>query len=221
MAPSLSSCLSLVVISILLLFIFRNVFVALYPLVHLQSNPLLLFVILFYLIEHQTNPPPPHPTLLTSIMCLRLLQGCYDFLSSLHLSPSLLLGLFLCLCGWTKVYTHVSEKVSLHTHFEIAVKFVFACLFVEDDQTTMKLVRCCFASSLSTILLIVVNVVNVFFMCLSCFSFLLLSLICSATSLSIAFHCIMFKFFFEVTPCQGYLIWFNVIPTNHCRLFPF
>jgi hypothetical protein len=58
-------------------------------------------------------------------------------------------------------------------------------------------------------------------MCLSCFSFLLLFLICSATSLSIAFHCIMFKFFFEVTPCQGYLIWFNVIPTNHCRLFPF
>ncbi len=126
LVPSLFSCLSLVVILTILLFILRNVFVALDPLVHLQSNPLLLFVILFYLIEHQSNP---HLTLLTLVMRLRLLQGCCIFLSSLHLSPSLLLGLFLCLCCWTKVYTHVSEKVNLHIHFQIVVRFVFAFLF--------------------------------------------------------------------------------------------
>ncbi len=154
-------------------------------------------------------------------MCLKLLQGCYDFPSSLHSSRSLLLGLFLCLCCWTKVHTHVFEKVSLDTHFEIVVNFVLAFLFVEDDQTTMKFAHCCFASSFSTILLIAINVVSVFSTCLSCLSFLLLSLICFATSLSIAFHCIMFKYFSEITPCQGYLIWFNVIPTNHCCLFPF
>jgi hypothetical protein len=54
-SPSFSSCLSSLVIFTLFLFILRNVVLS-NLFIHFQSNPLLFFVILFYLIEHQTNP---------------------------------------------------------------------------------------------------------------------------------------------------------------------
>ncbi len=70
------------------------------------------------------------PTLLTSIMCLKLLQGCCNFLSGLHSSLGSLLGLFLYRCCWTKVHTPIFRRVSLYTHLEIAVKsisYLFNC----------------------------------------------------------------------------------------------
>jgi len=70
-------------------------------------------------------------------------------------------------------------------------------LNIVDDQVVMKLACCYFVSSNSFNLLIVVNVVNVFFAWFVFLSFY--SLICFVASLSIAFCYIIFKYSFEVT----------------------
>jgi len=86
-----------------------------------STQPLLLFVLLFYLIEHWT--PPLTPILLTYVVCLRLLKGCCDSFPRLHSSLDSLLGLFLHLYCRTKVYTFVSKKVNLCNKSVLQRKF--------------------------------------------------------------------------------------------------
>jgi hypothetical protein len=68
--------------------------------------------------------PPTHTHIPTFVVCLWLLQGCCNFPSGSHLSQGSLLSMFSHMCYWTKIHTHVSNRVSLHTYLEIVVKFV-------------------------------------------------------------------------------------------------
>ncbi len=63
-------------------------------LVHIQSNPSLFFVIIFYLIEHQT----PYTHLFNFNYVSEIIGGMLQLPSSLHLSLGSLLGLFMSRC---------------------------------------------------------------------------------------------------------------------------
>jgi hypothetical protein len=89
-------------------------------LVHIQSNPSLFFVIIFYLIEHQT----PYTHLFNFNYVSEIIGGMLQLPSSLHLSLGSLLGLFMSRCCWTKVHTLIFRRVNLHTHLEIVVKSI-------------------------------------------------------------------------------------------------
>ncbi len=96
------------------LYSFLTMLLLFLTLVHLQSNPLLVFVITFYFIEHQT----PRTHLFNFNHVFKVV------VRMLHSSLDLLLGLFLCGCCWTKIHTPISKRVSLHTHFEIVKKSI-------------------------------------------------------------------------------------------------
>jgi len=113
------------------------------------------YCISFKLISHSLlscpnslSTKPYSSSLLLLVVCFtRLLQRCYNCSPFLHLSPSLLLGLFMKICCPTQVHTFVSKRVSSHSIFEIIVKFIF-CFFDYCKWSSYN-ECCCLVSSFS------------------------------------------------------------------------
>jgi hypothetical protein len=118
---------------------------------------------------------PCSSNLLLLVVCfIRLLQKCCNYLPFLHLNLNLLLGLFLKICCLTQVHTYISKWVSLHSFFEIAMKFISCFFTIVNDQVTMKVAHYCLISSLSTTCSVTIIVVVAFLACLTSPSFLFL-----------------------------------------------
>ncbi len=136
------------------------------------------------------------------VVCfIMLLQRCYSYPPLLHSNFSFLSGLFRNIYCPTQVHTFISIwKYMLAFRFwNLWWNVSPTSLIAINGQAIMKVARCYLISSLSTTHFAAILVVVTFLTYLCCFSFLLVSLIKFATSLSITFCYIMVKYSFKVT----------------------